>query len=272
MDRDGARGTGYHRDVAVSLFSLAPRVVAIATSGMVHATLFASLVFTSQGHASPPTETVIAIETLETLEELPAPVVSRPVETALNPVAEPETHQHPYPVPPSHDAHPHDPSLVHVATPSADTHEPAAPPEPIAAAPEAPARFTIVLSPASGRSAAASAGGGPGTGSDGVGAAGPAADPTYAENTVSSRAKLLASATASYPPAARSAEVEADVPVEIVVDTRGVVVDAHVVTRAGYGFDDSALTAIRSYRFSPAQRDGHAVRVRMRWSVQFRLR
>ena len=269
MDRDGDLRTGYQREVALTLFSIAPRVVAIAASGVVHATVFASLVFTSQGHAAAPEETVIAIETVEVV---PAPVVSPPPETVSNRVAEPETHHHPYPVPPSHDAHPHDPSLVHAATPLAATHEPASPPEALVAAPEAPARFSIVLPPVSGNAAAATTGGGPGTGSDGAGAAGAALDTTYGESAVSSRARLLTSATASYPAQARSAEVEADVPVEIVVDTRGNVVDARVVTHAGYGFDDSALTAIRSYRFSPAQRDGHAVRVRMRWSVQFRLR
>jgi hypothetical protein len=29
---------------------------------------------------------------------------------------------------------------------------------------------------------------------------------------------------------------------------------------------------VRAYRFAPARRDGRAVRVRMRWSVLFRLR
>ena len=36
--------------------------------------------------------------------------------------------------------------------------------------------------------------------------------------------------------------------------------------------DASALAAIRRYRFSPARVGGQPVRVRMRWSVQFRLR
>ena len=41
--------------------------------------------------------------------------------------------------------------------------------------------------------------------------------------------------------------------------------------RAGYGLDEAALQAIRAYRFSPALRAGHPVRVRMRWTIQFRL-
>jgi TonB family protein len=40
----------------------------------------------------------------------------------------------------------------------------------------------------------------------------------------------------------------------------------------GYGFDEAAAAAMRKYRFSPAARDGHAVSVRMPWTVQFRLK
>jgi len=72
-------------------------------------------------------------------------------------------------------------------------------------------------------------------------------------------------------PEARSNEAEADVSLEIVVDTTGAVREARPLSRAGLGFEESALAAIRGYRFSPALKDGHAVRVRMRWTVQFRL-
>ena len=34
----------------------------------------------------------------------------------------------------------------------------------------------------------------------------------------------------------------------------------------------AALDAVRAYRFTPATKDGHTVRVRMHWLVQFRLR
>ena len=63
-----------------------------------------------------------------------------------------------------------------------------------------------------------------------------------------------------------------DVPVDIVVDASGRVVSARAVIRTGYGLDDSAVRAIRDYRFSPALRAGLPVAVRMRWTVQFRLR
>jgi TonB family protein len=50
------------------------------------------------------------------------------------------------------------------------------------------------------------------------------------------------------------------------------VIDARVLHPAGLGLDAAALTAVRRYRFTPAERGGHPVRVRMRWSVEFRLR
>jgi TonB family protein len=95
---------------------------------------------------------------------------------------------------------------------------------------------------------------------------------TYSETAVSAPAKLAGTVTAAYPAEARADDVEGEVALEIVVDAEGRVIDARVVKRAGHGFDDSALVAIKQYRFSPAQRDGRSVRVRMPWTVQFRLR
>jgi TonB family protein len=93
-----------------------------------------------------------------------------------------------------------------------------------------------------------------------------------AEGAVSVPARLLATAPLVYPPAARKAEIEVDLPLEIVVDRSGHVSAARGLTRAGFGLDEAAVEAIQGYRFSPALRGGHPVRVRMRWTVQFRLR
>jgi TonB family protein len=94
----------------------------------------------------------------------------------------------------------------------------------------------------------------------------------FAEGDVNVSARLLAASPLVYPPAARKAEIEFDFPIEIVVDAAGRVVSARARLRAGYGIDESALRAIRGYRFSPALRGGRPVPVRMRWTVQFRLR
>jgi TonB family protein len=88
---------------------------------------------------------------------------------------------------------------------------------------------------------------------------------------VSVRARLVRAAAVAYPPDARESDLEADVPVEIVVDPTGGVIDARAVGRTGQGFDEAAVQAVRGYHFSPAQYEGQPVRVRMRWVVHFRL-
>jgi TonB family protein len=144
-------------------------------------------------------------------------------------------------------------------------------PAPIAAVTPSAAlpRFSLVVS-------SMDAGGGGTVGRAGVAQSSAKAPPAPAseapeEPRVSVPASLLSSGRPEYPPDARAAAVEADVPLEIVVDEGGHVVESTLLRRAGHGFDESALRAIRTYRFAPARRDGLPVRVRMRWSVAFRL-
>ena len=92
------------------------------------------------------------------------------------------------------------------------------------------------------------------------------------EGQVDAPARLLSTSPLVYPPAARQAEIELNVSFEIVVDTDGRVLTARALSHAGYGLDEAALRAMRLYRFSPALRGDRPVRVRMRWTVQFRLR
>jgi TonB family protein len=187
--------------------------------------------------------------------------------------AAPRTHTHPYPVPASHDWTPHDPALVHVLAPPsspAPHDDPTATPSSSPAAPalatEALPHFTIAVTP--GASAVGAT-----EGHAGMSPGDPDGDGTpAAEQSVSSPARLLGGAPPAYPAAARSLGVEADVPLELVVSRAGAVESARVMAHAGFGFDESALEAIRGYRFSPAVRDGRPTRVRMRWTMHFRLR
>lgn len=175
----------------------------------------------------------------------------------------PPTHTHPYPVPRDHDAHPHDPSLVHL--PFAVSHSPS--PESVVAAPEAPARFTMMVTGDNPRSMKAA------TSTPPLENAEPGVDALpLPEEGVSSPARLERPMSPVYPAAARAQEVEADVVLAIVVASTGEVSDARVIRPAGFGFDEEALRAVRGARFTPAQRDGRRVAVRMRWSVSFRLR
>jgi protein TonB len=242
-------------------------------------------VFLAAGHSRQATVTNAAV----TYEDLTVVVTPEP---ELEPVTaaplapeprtgsvHPPTHTHPYPVPEDHDAHPHDPSLVHLSpflAPALPTARPtpAIESEPVAV-PAPPARFVLVVDSRDARglpSTPANAGGdSPSAGVAAVEAPGTDGAP-IAEEAVSSPASLLGRDDPPYPPEARAREIEGDVLLELVVSARGTVTQATVVRRAGYGFDESALQAARSMRFSPAQLRGVPVAVRKRWPVSFRLR
>jgi protein TonB len=207
--------------------------------------------------------------------ELEAPT---PPERVAETVPEPEplhhdkpityaAHTHNYPLPANHDAVPHDPSIDHrqaaVAAPAAavltspDTKGP---------------RFSMVLGAAdvSAGGLTSNTGGGGGA-KTGGGLAGPSGGGEEEAPVVSVQAQLVSNVSPEYPALARDSGLEADVTLEIVVDSGGRVVESKVVRYAGHGFDESALRAIRTARFTPAQHEGSPVRVRMPWVVSFRL-
>ena len=257
------------------------RSVPVIASVVLHGAIAVGLVATASGHARAGVTTPVAsldidVDTTEAplLEAIQVPVPPVPQAAKDEPLP---AHTHPYPVAPSHEAHPHDPSLHH----DEDHHaEPVAVPagEPAPAAPalvaDGPALPRFTMSSGSGAKAgehvasAKAAGAGTGT----TASAGAGDDVTHAATSVQVSARLVQSVTAAYPVHARTDEVEGDVAVEIVVDREGRVIDARVTRPAGHAFDAAALAAVRAYRFSPAQREGRPVRVRMPWSVQFRLR
>jgi protein TonB len=271
------------------------RAVPVIASVVLHASLAVGLVATAAGHsrapAASPTATItVDVETLDTRDlSVPPPVAPVAAAVPPPPVAHddpPATHTHPYPVDPSHDARPHDPSLHHDEASPPDLerdhdHDDRA--EPAAAAPAVVAPAAALPSFDMTNGAGAPTGvhvamSGKGTGGGAAMSVGASTAPNgnddvvHAASTVQVAARLVQSVVAAYPVHARADEVEGDVGVEIVVDREGRVVDARVTRPAGHGLDEAALTAVRAYRFSPAQREGRAVRVRMPWSVQFRLR
>ncbi len=262
----------------------------VVGSIVLHAGLALSLVSNGGGHAR--ASVSLPVASLEVEVDV-APIEAPLLEAVppAPPVEEPDhdhdphvaTHTHAYPVAPSHDAHPHDPALHHDASPlapapAADEHAHEAASAPAAAVAEAAPAALPTFSIPSGAGLVATSGRvsatGSGRGADATVVAGASGsdDVVVPASGVHVAAKLVSSVVAVYPAAARSDDVEGDVGVEFVVDREGRVLEARVARAAGHGFDDAALTAIRRYRFSPAQRDGHAVRVRMPWSVQFRLR
>ena len=99
-----------------------------------------------------------------------------------------------------------------------------------------------------------------------------APEPPVAEQLVDTPAKLLQGAPPSYTAAAESAGIEAELPLEVVIDANGSVQTARPLTHVGYGLDEAALSAVRHYRFAPARRANKLVAVRMRWVMRFQLR
>lgn len=199
-----------------------------------------------------PTEVVVEVEP----GALPAAAVNEPGPSA----------PHPHPDAPAARA-----SLIRRAAPipaSADAVVPAAAPIAVAEQSSSPAvaapRFTLLETTRGAVTGSVNAGARPGVGT--------AENVVWEAHDVTEPARLLSSSDAVYPALATVAGVESDVVLELVLDETGRVTSARVQTRAGYGFDESALAAVRAYRFSPARRSGRSVRVRLSWTVHFRLR
>jgi TonB family protein len=199
------------------------------------------------------------------------------------------THTHDYPVAPSHDMTPHDPHMVHVPLAHDDdrdheNHAKTSDPEPapaaapaVAASPLAVPHFTMNASGAIGAGGGIVAANGTGTGL-GDGARGGTGEGSFgalepaSESQVDEPARVSFAPAPRYPAAAQEDGIEAEVPVEIVVDSTGAVRSARALGRVGHGLDEAAVSGVRAYRFAPAKRQGRATAVRMKWVVEFRLR
>lgn len=77
---------------------------------------------------------------------------------------------------------------------------------------------------------------------------------------------------AVYPPDAYAQGLSGTVELEMVVGTDGHVRDAKVVTSAGHGFDEAALTAVQQFEFKPATQDGQPMNARIRYPYVFEFK
>jgi TonB family protein len=76
-------------------------------------------------------------------------------------------------------------------------------------------------------------------------------------------------ATPEYPEAAKAQGLSGEVVLELDVSADGQVLDARVVKPGGNGFDEAALAAGRSLRFSPAELDGKPAAVTIEYRFRF---
>lgn len=75
-----------------------------------------------------------------------------------------------------------------------------------------------------------------------------------------------------YTEEARRRRVEGDVVLEVIVLADGTIGTVRVLRGLGYGLDETAVRAMREWRFHPAQRHGEPVDVVVEVAMEFRLR
>ncbi len=223
-----------------------------AVRGAPHAALNASL----------PADAILELTTID------LPLTEALLPPARGPASARATHHHDYAVPPNQDATPHDASLRHaLPVPSVPNLAAAAPPSVLDSPAPATPHFVLTVAPTPHAASGISAGSGSAETANASAPAEPAA-----EASVDTPAKLRAGSSPSYTREAEAAGVEADVPLEIIVDDAGSVIGARALSHVGYGLDEAALRSVRGYRFSPARRGGKALAVRMHWLMRFQLR
>ncbi|ABK18420.1 energy transducer TonB [Syntrophobacter fumaroxidans] len=118
------------------------------------------------------------------------------------------------------------------------------------------------------------AGGGHGddAGSSGVGAGNSSSEgPIDAPLGSANGPRFVTKVMPKYPHRARELGMEGTVVLRVTIDTRGMPVRVESVRKAGFGFEEEAIRAIRSSIFSPARIGGRLVACRVLVPVRFQL-
>jgi TonB family protein len=76
---------------------------------------------------------------------------------------------------------------------------------------------------------------------------------------------------AKYTAEARMKQIQGVCLITLIVNAYGNPQNIRVVRSLGYGLDETAIEAVRSYRFKPAMKDGHPTAIPMTIEVRFRL-
>lgn len=93
----------------------------------------------------------------------------------------------------------------------------------------------------------------------------------FSVGSVTVRPQILARPTPGYTDEARHNQIEGSVKVSVLLKADGTVSDVKVARGLGYGLDEKAIEAARQLRFVPAQKDGHAVSVRLFLEFKFSI-
>jgi periplasmic protein TonB len=93
----------------------------------------------------------------------------------------------------------------------------------------------------------------------------------FSISSVTTRPQILARPIPGYTEEARRAQVEGAVRLSVVLNANGTVSDIKVARALGYGLDEKAVEAAKELRFTPAQKDGHVVSVRVFIEFKFTI-
>ena len=83
--------------------------------------------------------------------------------------------------------------------------------------------------------------------------------------------KLVQKEEPKYTQAAREAKIEGTVVLSAIIEPDGKIHEATVEKGLDDGLDANAITAVKTWRFDPAQKDGEPVAVSVKIEVHFRL-
>ena len=140
-----------------------------------------------------------------------------------------------------------------------------------------PGATTGTVSSGPGRGGGVGAGAGRGVGSGAGGGVGPgrgggAGGGPYRMGSGISPPAIRREVEPVYTAEALRREIEGDVVLEVVVLANGEVGEIRIVRSLGHGLDETAVNAMRRWRFHPARRQGVAVDVVVEVAMEFRLR
>lgn len=83
--------------------------------------------------------------------------------------------------------------------------------------------------------------------------------------------RALAAPDPAYTKVAQKAKFQGTSVLFVIIDERGEAAEIRIARPLGGGLDDKAVEAVRSWKFTPAMKDGHPVPVQVNVEVNFRL-
>ncbi len=96
-------------------------------------------------------------------------------------------------------------------------------------------------------------------------------DQAFDSQIVSEKPRVLYQEKAPYPAKAKEARIEGPVKLSVTIDKSGKVIDVVVLEGPGFDLDETAAAAMKNFKFSPAQKDGQNVAVRITYIYRFKL-